>query len=96
MLGIRTLQKHTQTEEPKTIKTVGFSGMPLAMVSPGTEVRVNQIYGKPDIKRFLSNLGFVEHAAVTVVSELGGNVIVSVKGSRVAISKAMAARISTV
>lgn len=96
MLGIRTLQKHTHAEREGAIKTAGSSGMPLAMVSPGAEVQIGEIHGKPDIKRFLSNLGFVEHAAVTVVSELGGNVIVSVKGSRVAISKAMAARISTV
>ena len=52
--------------------------------------------GKDDTKRFLNNLGFVEESEVIVVSELGGNVIVQVKGTRVAISRAMAGRILTI
>ena len=50
----------------------------------------------PLTKRFLNNLGFVEESEVIVVSELGGNVIVQVKGTRVAISRAMAGRILTI
>ena len=65
------------------------------MVTPGTEVRVQAIRGKDEIRRFLASLGFVENAAVVVVTELGGNVIVNVKDTRVAISKAMASRVYT-
>lgn len=43
--------------------------------------------------RHLSNLGFVENARVTVVNECGGNLIVKVKGSTVAIGKGIAKRI---
>ena len=53
------------------------------------------IRGKDEVQRFLRNLGFVEGEEVTVISELAGNVIVSVKGTRVAISKSMATRVVT-
>lgn len=67
--------------------------MPLTMSRPGTQAIVSTIRGKDNAKRFLENLGFVEGTKVMVISELGGNVIVNVKDARVAISKAMAARI---
>lgn len=67
--------------------------LPLSMASPGRESTVSVINGRDDTKRFLENLGFVEGAQVTVISELGGNVIVNVKDSRIAISKSMATRV---
>ena len=70
--------------------------MPLSMARTGETVRIQSIRGKDDTRRFLNNLGFVEESEVTVVAELGGNVIVQVKGTRVAISKAMAGRILTI
>lgn len=54
---------------------------------------IKKVGGKPEIRKFLENLGFVVGGAVTVVSENGGNVIVNVKDSRVAVSKEMAQRI---
>lgn len=70
--------------------------MPLAMVTPGEDVKVVSIKGRDNTKRFLENLGFVEGAIISVVTELDGNVIVSVKDTRVAINKAMATRILAV
>jgi Fe2+ transport system protein A len=67
--------------------------MPLSMAQPGVESRIHAIHGKDETKRFLENLGFVVGGAVTVVSEIGGNMIVNVKDSRIAISKSMANRI---
>ncbi len=67
--------------------------MPLTMVGSGTVSTVKKKNGKDEIRRFLESLGFVEGGAVTVISELGGNLIVNVKDSRVAISKSMANRI---
>ncbi|MHC1724007.1 MAG: ferrous iron transport protein A [Aminipila sp.] len=67
--------------------------MPLTMTRPGTQVTVATIRGRDNTKRFLENLGFVEGTQVMVISELGGNIIVNVKESRVAISKTMASRI---
>ena len=66
------------------------SAIPLTMVNTG-----EYVHGKDDTRRFLETLGFTENAEVVVVAELGGNMIINVKGTRVAVSKAMAARIMT-
>ena len=62
--------------------------MPLTMVKAGEENTI-----KEETRRFLENLGFVTGGVVTVVSEIGGNMIVNVKDSRVAIGKDMANKI---
>ena len=49
--------------------------------------------GKEEIRKFLENRGFVAGGTVTVVSETGGNLIVNVKDSRVAIGRDMASKI---
>jgi len=67
--------------------------MPLTMSKPGTINLIKNISGKDDVKRFLASLGFVVGEGVTVIMENGGNVIVNVKDSRIAISKSMANRI---
>lgn len=67
--------------------------MPLAMAQRGKIETIKKINGKDEVKRFLESLGFVVGSEVMVVSELSGNMIVNIKESRVAISKAMAARI---
>ena len=67
--------------------------MPLSMAVPGAETTVRKISGKDETRRFLASLGFVEGGSVTVISELGGNLTVNVKNTRVALSKSMANRI---
>ncbi|RZS92331.1 FeoA family protein [Cuneatibacter caecimuris] len=67
--------------------------MPLAMAETGRENTILRVGGKEETRRFLENLGFVTGSRVTVVSEINGNVIVSVKNSRVAISREMANKI---
>ena len=67
--------------------------MPLTLANTGEENIIRKVGGNPDIRKFLENLGFVAGSAVTVVSEIGGNVIVNVKDSRVAVSKEMACKI---
>ena len=67
--------------------------MPLTLANTGEENIIRKIGGNPDTRKFLENLGFVAGSSVTVVSEIGGNVIVNVKDSRVAVSKEMACRI---
>lgn len=49
--------------------------------------------GAGDIHRHLENLGFVPGERITVVSRISGNLIVSVKGSRVALSSELAQHI---
>lgn len=67
--------------------------MPLTMVNLGEENVIKKVGGKEETKRFLENLGFVAGSCVTVVSEIGGNMIVNVKDSRIAIGKDMANKI---
>lgn len=67
--------------------------MPLSMVGTGQEMQIRKINGKDDTKRFLESLGFVVGGSIHVVSENQGNLIVSVKDSRVAISREMANKI---
>lgn len=67
--------------------------MPLMLAGIGEENTIKKIGGIPEIKKHLEDLGFVVGGSVTVVNALGGNVIVNVKESRVAISEEMARRI---
>lgn len=67
--------------------------MPLSMVHPGEANTIKKVGGKEETRRFLENLGFVGGGTVTVVSEIGGSIIVNVKDSRVAIGKDMANKI---
>ncbi len=67
--------------------------MPLTMLTNGQESTIKRITGKDEVRAFLSSLGFVEGGKVSVISEIGGNLIVSVKDTRVALSKNMACRI---
>ena len=67
--------------------------MPLTLANIGEENMIKKDGGKPETRKFLENLGFVAGGSVTVISEIGGNVIVNVKDSRVAVSKEMASKI---
>ena len=67
--------------------------MPLTLASVGEENIIKKIGGKPEVRKHLENLGFVAGGNVTVISQLGGNLIVNVKEARVAISEEMARKI---
>ena len=67
--------------------------MPLSMAKVGETVTIRKITGKDQIRQHLAELGFVVESDVTVVSELGGNLILQVKDSRVALDRTMANRI---
>lgn len=67
--------------------------MPLAFAGIGESNTIRKIGGSPEVKKHLESLGFVVGSDVSVVNSLAGNVIVSVKGARVAISREMAGKI---
>ena len=67
--------------------------VPLDLVDIGKENVIKKVGGSPDVKKYLEDLGFTAGGLVTVVSAIGGNVIVKVKESRIAISREMARRI---
>lgn len=67
--------------------------MPLTMAPVGEKNCIKKIAGKDEVRQHLAELGFVVGSEVVVVSEINGNVILSVKDSRIALDKAMANRI---
>ena len=67
--------------------------MPLTLCQAGEENIIKKIGGKEEVKKHLDTLGFVAGGSVTVVAAMGGNLIVNIKESRVAVSKEMANKI---
>ncbi|WP_296066758.1 FeoA family protein [[Ruminococcus] lactaris] len=67
--------------------------MPLTMANIGEINTIKRVGGNEETRRFLANLGFVVDAEVTVLSAIGGNVIVNIKDSRVAVNADMARHI---
>ena len=61
--------------------------MPLLLAQVGESNLVRRIGGTPEVRRHLEDLGVVVGAPVTIISRIGGNVIVSVKDSRLAIDE---------
>ena len=67
--------------------------MPITLANTGEDLMIKKVGGSPETRRFLEGLGFVAGSEVKIVSEMGGNVILNVKESRVAVSKEMAQKI---
>lgn len=67
--------------------------MPLTMMNPEETQVIRKVGGKEETRKFLEGMGFVTGGEVTVLSKAMGNVIVSIKGSRIAIGRDMANKI---
>ena len=67
--------------------------MPLILAPVGEENIIKKVGGKPEVRMHLENLGFIVGSTITIVSEIGGNLIVNVKDSRIAVSREMAGKI---
>ena len=67
--------------------------MPLTMAKVGEVNTIKKVGGLDETRRFLENLGFVSGSEVGVISTNGGNIIVSIKDSRVALNMDMAKKI---
>ncbi len=67
--------------------------IPLTYADVGTEQIIRKVGGSPEVKKHLEDLGFVVGGSVIPVSEIGGNLIIKVKESRVALSREMAQKI---
>ena len=65
--------------------------MPLTMAGIGEKCKIQKVGGNDETRRFLANLGF--GTEISVVSAIGGNVIVNVKDARVAVNSDMARHI---
>lgn len=67
--------------------------IPLNLASPGETQIIKKIGGNPEVKKHLENLGFCVGGEITIISSLGGNLILKVKESRVAINNELARKI---
>lgn len=67
--------------------------MPLTMAKAGETVTIRKITGRDEVRQHLAELGFVVGESVTVISRLGGNLILQVKDSRIALDQTLALRI---
>jgi len=67
--------------------------MPLTLAQVGDVVTIRKITGKDEVRQHLAELGFVVDTELTVVTSLGGNLILQVRDSRVALDRSMANRI---
>ena len=67
--------------------------LPLCLADVGGYNTIKQLGGTPEVKQPRENLGFVVGGNVSVITAMGGNVIVNVKEARVAISEEMARKI---
>jgi len=66
---------------------------PLIYGDPGEESIIKKIGGNPEVKRHLENLGFTTGGSVTLISLVGGNVIVKVKEARIALDEELARKV---
>ena len=67
--------------------------MPLVLADTGEEAVIKKAGGSPEMKKHLEDMGFTVGGSVTVMNTIGGNLIVKIKESRVAVSKEMASKI---
>lgn len=67
--------------------------MPLTLSNIGQEAIIRKVGGSPEVRKHLENLGFVAGGTVTVITKMGGNLVLKVKEARVALSEEMAQKI---
>jgi ferrous iron transport protein A len=75
--------------------SVAFPGVPLTLVRPGASVTVSAVRGEAESRRQLADLGFIVGSQVSVVCARQGDLIVTVKGARIALDRATARRVMT-
>lgn len=67
--------------------------MPLSYADKGRPMSVCRITGPQNVKNHLADLGFSPQSLVVVKQEIAGNLIVEVKGCRMALDAGMARRL---
>lgn len=70
--------------------------MPLSLLQAGQEAEVCKVGGSPELKAHLADLGFVNKARLSVIQSQGGNLIVNLKESRLALTREMASKIMVI
>ncbi len=68
-------------------------GIPISMARVGDMGTIVSISGREETRKFLAGLGFTPGTTVKAVCEANGNMILDVKGSKIAIDRKMANKI---
>ncbi|AIZ56027.1 FeoA domain protein [Candidatus Methanoplasma termitum] len=75
------------------LEDASASGVPLVTAKIGDGGKIVMVTAKQDTRKFLCELGFVIGARVSVINENAGNMILDIKGSRIAMDRAIASKI---
>lgn len=89
----KTMTRHRRRHGAKGRRCHHGGGMPLSLARCRVPLTVQDCTGRDDVQQHLARLGFVPGAEVQTVSESGSNMIVDVKGSRLALDRKLAHRI---
>ncbi len=66
---------------------------PLIFAEPDEQVTIQKVTGKDAVRSHLSHLGLTENETVSIKQSINGNLIVEVKGVRIALDSSLARRI---
>lgn len=75
------------------LDSMRMMSIPVSMAKAGETGVVVRISGNQEVRKFLSDLGFTIGTTISTVSDINGNKILSIRGSRIAIDSGMASRI---
>lgn len=67
--------------------------MPLLLADIDQENVIKKVGGTDEIKHHLKNLGFISGSVVRIIHKQNGNIIVDMKGTRIALSTDLARKI---
>lgn len=67
--------------------------MPLIFAKIGEKVKIDRVLGSESQTKHLKDLGFVKDEILNIISNNDGDIIVEIKGSKLAITKEMARKI---
>ncbi len=80
---------------PNSVKNCPVAGpeVPLSFLKNNESGRISRISGKEEVRKYLTDIGFLQGTTIKTVNAVNGNVIVDVKGSKIAIDAKMASKI---
>ena len=67
--------------------------MPLSLGEIGKKYLIKKITGNDTVRAHLRNMGIVEDSYIQIVQSIAGNMILEVKGSRIALDASLVRRI---
>lgn len=79
--------------EYEGLSAPSVGGIPLAMVRDGMAGKIVRIAGRCELRRYLSDLGFVVGTDVSVVNTISGDLLLEIRGARIAMDRSMASKV---